>query len=353
MPSPAPTTSPDAAPTSRWKGPVSRLVGLAVALLCLLIAMWGLDPAQLWAQLSVADPLLLFGAGLCALGISGIKGWKLRLLLAGEQRVPLRATVTAELLGVLADIILPMRLIEIIRALVLQRLARVPVGLVLGVQVIEVAVSLLFALGLGASLGLLLPAPAWLSQTMAVGAVVLLAIGATVTLLLLKPRLAELLEQHLQARGGPLFGPIARALETFVRGLRLVAMAPKLLAAVGGLTLLEWVLMAGTLGLAALAVGVQLTPLGVLVLLVANLLAFAIPSSTSGSIGTYELVAKLTLVGMAGLEPHSALAVVLAAHGTLLASGALGGLLALAASPLSLTELRRESASMAQERPQG
>jgi uncharacterized membrane protein YbhN (UPF0104 family) len=182
--------------------------------------------------------------------------------------------------------------------------------------------------------------PPWATASIRLLLVMVWAAAAFLFVMVRWPSLGTIphrLLARIQIRG---VSRIGRMLTELLDGISRTAVKPSALLAVLLVTVTEWALLAAALWVAALSLGVHLTPLELLGFLVANHVAFAVPSSTSGSIGIYEATASMTLVMLFGMQHEKALAVVLVAHCIMLSVGTLGGLVGLKLAHVSLRELR-------------
>jgi uncharacterized membrane protein YbhN (UPF0104 family) len=182
-----------------------------------------------------------------------------------------------------------------------------------------------------------------LAQVLMFGLVVVGLAAVALTLLTLRPALVETPLRRLATARMPAARPLSRVLLRLVQGMRLAAGRPHALLIVLALTAVEWTVLATCLGLCAAALGIEVGTAEVLAMLVAHFLSFAVPTSTSASVGIYELAGKTALVALCGMDPASALALVIVFHGVLASFGIAAGVVALVTSGVTLTEIRSEA----------
>jgi uncharacterized protein (TIRG00374 family) len=231
------------------------------------------------------------------------------------------------MVGLLGNAVLPARLGELIRAYLVSRREKVGLGGSLGAIALErvldtatlAVMAFLAALGAGATI--------WIVQgtgLLAVAAIVLVVALATTGL---RPLLRLL--SHLSTIT-VLAAPAAAAhsrIETFVEW----SGGPhrrRAMAAVLCLSSAAWLCNAAMFGLAGLAVGASISPLGALLIMAVTVLATAIPSAPA-YVGTFELAAVTVAVSL-GVPAETALAMAVLSHALGLLPTAIGGAAALA-----------------------
>jgi uncharacterized membrane protein YbhN (UPF0104 family) len=255
------------------------------------------------------------------------KAFKWQQLLRPVGRVSLLRLQGAIYAGGAAATLLPFRLDEGVRVFLAARLTGLPVPSLLGSMTLERLVDASVLLAVLAALAVLLPLPPWLGH----GALVVSALA----LLLLLGLALGLLGQ----RRGWLGGGAARWLVGFAEGGRALR-RPRLLLGAVLITALEWALTAGVIQLVAVAAGVQLPVVG-LVLVVALLFgSFALPLAPAG-IGVFQVACGLVLPPLFGLEPVEAVTLALLVHGVVLVAVVTVGSGVISAAGVGLGELDR------------
>lgn len=315
-----------------WRGPA----GLAAGMFCLWLAFRGVDRSRLAEVLVGADAARVLAAGLLSLAVSAVKCTKLGVLLGPEWRPSYRTLLAAEMSSVLVDVVFPLRLQELVKAYAVGRARRVPASRVFGAVFVEKLGEMSLLLVSLVVLSLRVAFPSWLLK------IVWLALPAVVAALL-----AARIVSRWDRPCGRLLDRVARFAGTRVRealrhlalGVRHACGHGRRLAAVLAITLGEWLLLGLTARMAAASLGFRLSALETLGLVVANLLAFAVPSSSSASIGIYELAGSAALVVLFGMPREEALALVVILHLVLAGFGVLGGIWGLSALGVRLRDL--------------
>jgi uncharacterized membrane protein YbhN (UPF0104 family) len=327
-------------PTGERLRPRLRTAGsVLLAVLCLWWVFSGVSASQLRHLFEDLHWPLLLLSGMGVVVVSAVKCTKLGILLRPAERLPYRTLFGAETISVLADVLFPLRLLELIRAFVVARhSSRVTVSLVLGVQVVEKASELAVLMLVCLALVLLADLTPAITYAFWGGVGLLLILLAILAWgCLLRPREGG----RLLAWMGRRLPAIGRILDQFGRGIRMGALSGRRISAVFAISVVEWALFAGTIWLVGHALGIELGLVGVLGLVLANALSFAFPASSSGSVGIYEVVGVTSLAVLTALPPSEALAVVLLVHLVQLAFGALAGVVGLHLVGLDLARLRR------------
>jgi len=127
--------------------------GLALAVVLLVWVFRGIDPHALWEQLLQVSPLGMAVCVVLSIGHNVFRVWRWQALLAPVQRdIPFRSMFVAVILGYMTSWIIPGRLGEIVRPLLLTGREDVPLGPCLGSVVADrlldgAAVMVLFAVG--------------------------------------------------------------------------------------------------------------------------------------------------------------------------------------------------------------
>jgi glycosyltransferase 2 family protein len=324
-----------------WQG--RQLLGIVLAAVCLWVAFRNADPTTLLGVLAGASiPYILLSAAFNLVS-AFVKCTKMGVLVRPITRIRYRDLFAAEMVSVLVDTIFPLRLHEFVRAYLLSRRGTLSASFVFGAEfVVKVVEALLLTGGLLA-LSALAVMPAW--AITGIRSMVVLAWMAALFLIVMVrwPTLGNIpfgLLARVKMRGTTRVGQmITDALD----GISRTAVKPSALLGVLFVTATEWLLLAGSLWSAALAVGVHLSPVELLGFLLANHLAFAVPSSTSGSIGIYEATGTMTMVLLFAMQQEEALAVVLVAHCVMVTVALLGGFTGLKLAHSSLQEIREQS----------
>jgi uncharacterized membrane protein YbhN (UPF0104 family) len=301
--------------------------GLAAA--CLGYALWGVDFSRLWqvlAELRVRDMLLY---ALAVLASTVLPGLRLRFL-TGNHITPATG-LQACLLGLGVNNVLPARLGEMAKAMYLRREASLSLGQALEAVFWERFFDLSALLCLGVAVAALL------GQSLILYPLLALVGGgwAFLGLLRLRPGAAHACLKLVPGERLRLFaGEMLGLLEARLRADFLLRLA--------GWTALTWVGFVGTCGLGlCLLAGFPFDATLVLTVFAVITLGFALPAAPGG-MGVYEASAVLAL-GWFGVDRERAFAVGLALHMLQYLPVTLAGLWVLAASGLSLADLRRRA----------
>jgi hypothetical protein len=299
---------------------------LSAAFLYLFLRTFDLGAA--WLSLRAADPAFLVLALAANLATFGIRAWRWRWLLAPVRRgIGMGSLVSATFIGFMVSFVVPFRLGEIVRPVLLARRERLRIGAALGTVALErildmatlLALFLLFLLsprgtaltigpgdGTGGQAAALLRRGGWVA-----GVVVLAALPA-LTLLVAFPKEVVRWLHRLHGGRGP--GWIVRAigtLETFVEGLGVVRRGRELLVCVA-LSVLHWGVAGLMLHLGVRAFAAPLEFGDSFLLLIPLSIGIAMP--TPGGVGPYEYLAQVTLTGFWGLEAARAAAMAITLH---------------------------------------
>jgi uncharacterized protein (TIRG00374 family) len=278
---------------------------ISAALLILVIRSLGGESSQLTAALSAADWRLFAPAiVLYFIGV-WLRSVRWGMLLPGYP-VPITTLFQALVVGFTVNNLLPLRMGEVARAILLSRWCRVPYGATVASLVVErvldglsLAVLLLIALAL-------VPAPGYLIVVGVLAAAGFLAGLALLALAAWRSSVMIGVADMIARRLPPRFGGMLRRLaENFAQSLALVH-DPVRLVRLLGLSLLAWCFELGLFYVLLIAVGIPASyPLALLVGSAANF-ATLVPSSP-GYVGTFDGV----LIGV--LRDSSGIAAGLAA----------------------------------------
>jgi len=306
-----------------------------------------LDVGEAFAVLRRASPfpLALVLPVVAAQVLVRAARWRLLLPRRPDGSRPvLGATVTALLVGYLASGVLPARLGEPIRALVVARSQRLPASGAFGAVVLErvVDLSALAIVGLGAAIAI--GAPSWivnLALVVASLAIALLILLVTVGLdpfLVVGRRLAA----RLPAPVRPLAETTLRFAGTFADGVSGHRRRPDV-AWAAALSVVGWLLDAAIVWLVGSAIGLSLGLGEAVVISSVGALATAVPSAP-GYLGTYEVAvtAAAVALGAAGAE---GLALAIATHAIVLVPVLGAGVVALARTGSTLGSLADSAAT--------
>jgi len=260
------------------------LVGIAISVLALVIAFWGIKPERFFDALSEANYILLFPAAfVILLGlIARARSWQ--TLLRGQ--VSLRRTFDALNEGYLLNTVLPLRMGELARAYLVSQTMETGASFVLATVLIERIIdSLVSLIGLLVALPFVI-VPDW-TQNLVRGVILILGILLIFIVILISQR-KKLIILLKRLPGGGFWG-LDNAADEFIGSLNLLMDLMILLKAA------FWSLMAWATTWVQL--WILLTMFGIhgsliVSLFVSGVIAFgaAIPSSP-GALGVFELSA--------------------------------------------------------------
>lgn len=291
-------------------------IGISLALIVYLFAR--VDYGRLWDSLASADFPLMAAAGLLMASTFALRSWRWHYFLRPLKRVRFPSLIAATAIGLMANMLFPARLGEIVRAVVIGQRERLDKSAAFATIVVERLIdgfTILFILGI-----LLLVSPLPFDQAWARA----VRWGGLLTLLLYLAVLGFLLYLY-HATAAALRGVqrlskvvpsrwvdrLVHFLNTFSRGLQTLG-DREFLGYIIATSLMLW----GAIGLynflvvAALKLHLPLT-VGFL-LLIFQAFAVMIPSSP-GFVGTYH-AASVACLGLWGVATEAALSAALVMH---------------------------------------
>lgn len=343
-------------------------IGLAISLALLLYLFAGIDYGQLWGSLASAEVTLLLPAGALIIGTVAIRAWRWRYLLQPLKSVSFPSLMSATSIGLMANMVLPFRLGELVRPLVLSHREDLDTSASFATIVVERLLDFLTILFILALLLLLVPLPSgqelegmlrsgWLITLVQRGGLVrLLQLGGLVTLSLCLGVFALLFYLH-RSTGRVVQGVrrvcwrlpagwvdrLCLLLESFSGGLKTLGQRESLGQIIVGSAIL-WGMVGLYNSLVVLAFQLQL-PLSVgFLLLVFQAAAVMFPSSP-GFVGTHHAASVATL-RLWGVGPEVALSVALVMHAVGYVLTLAIGFIYLWTTGLSLRDLTRADAAL-------
>lgn len=290
-------------------------VGAAISLVCVVLAVRGLELARVAEALAGAQYWLLVPALVLYFAGVWVRAVRWQHLLTPVARVSAQRLFPVVVIGYMANDVLPLRLGEVARCYVLRRREGVPQSAALGTVLVErVMDGLTMLVFMGVALPLL-PFSAALYRLM--GAAGALFLGASVVLvtLTLRPALAaRLLDVSLRRVPAGLAARVRALAGSFVSGLGALGGASAALL-VFALSCAAWLLEAGMYYVLMFAFPIAPSALlAVLTTAVANL-GTLVPSSP-GYVGVFDFVGRSVLTQF-DVPSEAALAYVLTVHAAL------------------------------------
>lgn len=294
-----------------------RLVaGIAVSVIAVLLVARATDVPTAFAQVAKVDPRSLIAPVVVIVVQLVIRAarWSGLLTAMAGVGIGTRQVVGPLSVGYLGNIVLPARLGEVVRIVLVSRRTSVSMTGATASVVVERGVDLLALLTIATVASVLIGAPA---AVLIAGLVVLLV--ALVVAINGGTWIAARLPAFVPARVRDIIVRLAAAL---------TALDVRVLGRAYLLSLLAWVCDGAVIGLCAAALGIQLSPGVAMLLATGAALGVALPAA-SGYLGTYEL-GILTMASFVGLPSDQAIQVALLAHAMAIVPLAVIGLVALA-----------------------
>jgi uncharacterized protein (TIRG00374 family) len=323
-----------------WAG---RLAGLIISLIALAIVFGSVDVSAAWEVLSGANLLVLaLVLGVIAAQLV-VRGWRWRVVLPHRpdgSPVPVAHTISPLLIGYLGNAVLPARLGEPIRAVLIARREQLDALESFGATMLERLVDIVTLALIGLVAALALGAEWWI---VAVGAAAgfggLVVLGLLVTVGF--SRLADIGVAILHRIG---LGARTQRLQgwarSFAAGVDRGRSVGRLAGALG-LSVVAWALDALIFYIVAMALGIDLGYAGAVLVGAVAVLATAIPAAP-GYVGTFELAATATAVAL-GVPRPEALALAVLVHVMTVVPVALAGAAALVSTGTELGRLAEEA----------
>jgi uncharacterized membrane protein YbhN (UPF0104 family) len=296
----------------------------AVAILWFVVRRVAIDPAALWTQVRQANPLLLAVAFLIWYGAFFVRGWRWgRMLDAAELNAahgchipPTPGLAQIVLLGYFANCIVPAKLGDAYRAYLINRDGNVPLSAGFGTILAERLVDAMMLVAVLAGSALLVfqgSLPAEAQPTLLLGGVLVLG-GITGLVVLWLTRHSVL--RYLPDRVGGVYSRLQEAVFGALRRPLLVA----------GIGVLLWLGDGMRVWFVARSLDAGISPVVAVLIATMGALLTVVPFTPAG-LGVVELGVGSVLVGVLGLDPLVAGAIILldriVAYWSLLAVGLL------------------------------
>jgi glycosyltransferase 2 family protein len=232
-----------------------------------------------------------------------------RRIVDRQVRLSRREAFESLMIGNFANLVMPTRLGDVMRAVLVARHGGVPAGALLASVVVERVADLVMLLAFAFSLSLVVPAPPVV--LVAIRTLAAVTIGAIVCFMVAADRVAPIATAALRVVAPSLVDPIGRHVDAFVVELRAAGGVGRV-AGVIALSALAWIVFGTAFVCAVLAFGFEM-PLyaGFFVMAVVNL-GGLVPASP-GAIGVYHYLAVLALSVWLH-DPSAALGFALVTH---------------------------------------
>ena len=286
--------------------------GIVISALALLLLLNAVDVPGTLVLLGSVDPIWL-ALPLISLGaqflLRGVR-WTLLLRSVTRQPVPIGGVLGPLSAGYLANAVLPARIGEIVRGVLVARRQRLPIGPVAASIVVERMIDLaaLFTIGI-----VVVGTQLTLGWPIVIGALGFIAM--TLVLVRIGPTLSNRVPRAVP-------DGVRRAIIQFLTSL--AGIRPSTGAMAFGISVLAWSGDAVLFWSCARAVGVDLGPADAMAIAIGAALGTALPAA-SGYIGTYEL-GVVALASIVGVGSETALAIAVLAHFLAIVPMALVGL---------------------------
>ncbi|HEX9427365.1 MAG TPA: lysylphosphatidylglycerol synthase transmembrane domain-containing protein [Candidatus Polarisedimenticolia bacterium] len=336
--------------------PVLRIVlSLILTGLFLVLFFNGFDLGAAWRSASAADPTLLALGVLVNLAAYVVRAWRWRYLLAPiKEGVGLYNLTSTTLIGFMISFLVPFRVGEVVRPVVLARREGLHAGAAFATVALERLLDTLTVMSLFLVFVLLPRGAAILSGGGANGAVLFLKRGAVaaagfvllglplVILLVAMPdRIIALLHRLNPGRPEGAIGRAIAALRNLVRGFgairRVRDLAPALL-----LSCAVWLLIDLSVFCTVRAFDLPLRFTDTFLLLVPLGVGIAVP--TPGGVGPYEYLGQISLVGFWGVGAARAAAAAVTLHASTLVPTIAAGLFFMWRDGVRPSEVRKIAA---------
>jgi uncharacterized protein (TIRG00374 family) len=294
----------------------SRWVGLLLTIVFLGLTLSKVDPGQLAGTLREANYVLVLPAAVATLTGYLLRTARWRTILAGAMPASFGPLFSILMIGFATNNVLPARLGEFVRAVLLRRRTGLRKTFSLATIFLERLFDGLVLVGILATLSLVLRLPGWGREVQALSTVLFCGVALGVLLVLTNQRLAERLlgvaTRPLPARAATW---VTEAFASFMLGLRGIR-RPRVLARTLAISALIWMLEGLSYYVLTYAfdfplAGIERIVACGLLLVVVNL-GIMIPSAP-GYVGTFQFFAVAAL-GVFGVEPELALSVSIVSH---------------------------------------
>jgi uncharacterized protein (TIRG00374 family) len=274
-------------------------LGIAVSVLCLYVATRGTDWSRVGEVLVGARPGWVLGVVAISLVTAYIRAQRWRVLLRPVGQVPLYPALSATAIGFGATSVLPFRIGEVVRPVLLARNTRVPVSAALSSVVLERLFDMLLVITCALAVSIVNPrVPDWLRQG-AYGMVPIVAVGfgLLVAMQRNRPAAERLLGGLLRFLPGGLAARIQPIASSFLGGLEALGDVRSVVLVLGYSAYLWGVITLTFLfSFLALSIDIPLLP-GALTTVVLVAVAVFLPQAP-GFVGTWQVGCVVALHGV-------------------------------------------------------
>lgn len=257
----------------------------------------GSDPREILAHLREASIPGIAGAVLLNLGHNLFRVWRWRALLEPVRpAVPFRPMFTAVILGYMTTWVIPGRMGELVRPMLLSEQERLPLGPCIGSVVADRVLDAFTVVGLFALGTWITPLEGPAAEHAALirsGSLTLLLAAVLLVVIMLGASAARPSLEAWLGRRGRLVGWVGRTVLAVSSGAEALR-SPRLLARTLVYSVLAWVTITAATWLSIWAAGVRVSPGTVLIILPLLVLGVAVP--TPGGAGSYHGAMKVGLM---------------------------------------------------------
>jgi glycosyltransferase 2 family protein len=309
----------------RWT--VRRLVvpalGIGVSLAAVWLATRGIDLSATLAVFGRVDagPLVVVAVALVAQLLVRSLRWSVLLPAGPSGRVHARRLVPIVLIGYLGNAVLPARMGDPVRAVLVGRREAIPASSAFGSVVLERAVDTLTLALIIFPAAAISGAPDWLVRAAGLAAVLAAAVVG-----IAQTRVPVRVLDAARVRSAEGIVPWIDRVERFAIGMNTNG-RPRALAAAAALSVVAWLLDGTIYWACGRAVGIDLPFAGAMLVSAITVLGTAIPSAP-GYVGTFELAASTVAQGL-GVPAAAALAFAVLVHALTVLPLAIGGAISL------------------------
>jgi glycosyltransferase 2 family protein len=293
-------------------------IGTSISLALLIYLFARVDYGQLWLSLASADLFLLLLASVLLMGTLVLRAWRWQYLLKPLKSVKFSNSMSATAIGLMANMLLPMRLGEIVRAVVLGQRERIDKSASFATVVVDRLLdgfTILFILLVLLMVAPLPFDPGWQQRLRWGGMAFFLLYGGVFALLFYLHRAPTQVLQAVRRLCSRLptrwVDRFCQFLESFSEGLHILD-CREYLGQIIATSLVLWGLMGAYNFLIVLAFQLHLPPTVGFILLVAQAAAVMLPASP-GFVGTHH-AASVACLSLWGVTPEAALSVALVMH---------------------------------------
>jgi uncharacterized protein (TIRG00374 family) len=290
------------------------LLGFTLAALLIVWVLRGSDPREILAHLREASLPAILGAVILNLGHNVFRVWRWRALLEPVRPgLPFRPMFTAVILGYMTTWVIPGRVGELVRPMLLSESEGLPLGPCIGSVVADRVLDAATVVGLFAVGTWITPLSGRAAENAALirsGSLTLLIGAALLVIVMLGASAARRSLEAWLGRRGRLVGWLGRTLLAVSSGAEALR-SPRLLARTLIHSALAWLTISAATWLSIWAAGVRISPGAVLIILPLLVLGVAVP--TPGGAGSYHGAMKVGLVAF-GVGGSLAVSAAVVAH---------------------------------------